>query len=64
MTWVTTKITGEFLAKDCVSACVVGSKVVLLGGFRGEPVNEMQVVSMNWMNKMKTCGLDPTVYNN
>lgn len=53
MTWSVPKYSGGFTAKDCASCCVVDNKVVLLGGFRGEPVNELQIIEMVWYQEWK-----------
>jgi len=56
MTWkkLVTKGLENFQAKDCISATVAGDKVYLFGGFRGEPVNELQCIDMNWISKLKS----------
>jgi len=53
LTWKNMKISGSFLAKDCISATVSGDKVFLFGGYRGEPVNELQCIDMSWVTKVK-----------
>jgi len=55
--WDVPKISGFFLAKDCISATVVGNCVLLFGGYRGDPVNELQVLEMVWHDKMTNCKL-------
>jgi len=57
MTWkklASKGLENTFQAKDCISATVAGDKVYLFGGFRGEPVNELQCIDMNWITKLKT----------
>jgi N-acetylneuraminic acid mutarotase len=56
-TWTSCEFTGDaFIGKDCVSATVVGSNVMLFGGYRGDPVNSLQFVDMVWASKMKKYG--------
>jgi len=58
--WSSVNISGHFSAKDCITATVYGSNVFLFGGFCGEPTNELQILEMAWVTKMKNCGLDVT----
>jgi len=56
--WEAPVVGGEpFRARDCVSVSVVGNKVVLFGGFRGDPVNDFQIIDMPWSKVMNQCGL-------
>jgi len=54
LNWTNPVIDGKrFNQKDCVSACVVDDKVILFGGFRGRPINELQILHMKWVKKFK-----------
>jgi len=55
--WETPHLKGTFTSKDCISATLAGNQVLLFGGYRGNPVNELQVLEMVWLDKMRNCGI-------
>jgi len=56
--WETPVLVGDaFRARDCVSVSIVGNKAMLFGGYRGDPVNDFQIIEMPWSKLMQHCGL-------
>jgi len=53
--WSVPLLKGNFRAKDCISATVIGNYVFLFGGFRSSPVNELQILEMSWNEKYSIC---------
>jgi hypothetical protein len=60
LTWSPMEMTGdEFVARDALSACVVGDKVLLFGGNNGLCLKTFQVLHLNWGSVVRQAKYDP-----